>query len=153
MSDLVAAQPRIPAMSEAAIDKVRRLESLALETPQIAIDTQHVIHAGMYARTVYVPAGVMITGALIKIATLLVVHGDADVYVDGESIRLEGYNVLPASAGRKQAFVALTDLHLTMIFPSRAKNVADAELQFTDECDRLSSRRDVDSNRTIITGE
>ena len=153
MPDLTLARPHIAPMGEAAIDNVRRLESLAREMPQVAIATDHVIHAGMYARTVLVPAGVMITGVLIKIATLLIVHGDAVVYVDGGAVQLRGYNVLPASAGRKQAFVAQTDTHLTMIFPSDAKNVEQAERQFTDEVERLSSRLDAESNRIILTGE
>jgi hypothetical protein len=153
MPDLALARPRIAPMGDAAIENVRRLESLAREMPQVAIATDHVIHAGMYARTVLVPAGVMITGVLVKVATLLVVHGDAVVYVDGGPIELRGYNVLPASAGRKQAFVAQTDTHLTMIFPSDAKNVEQAERQFTDEIERLSSRRDAESNRIILTGE
>jgi hypothetical protein len=153
MSEIVTARRHIAAMGDAAIENVRRLESLASELPQVAIATDHVIHAGMYARTVMVPAGVMITGVLIKIATLLIVHGDAVVYVDGGPMRLRGYNVLPASAGRKQAFVAQTDTHLTMIFASDAKTAAEAERQFTDEIDRLSSRQDTESNRIIITGE
>jgi hypothetical protein len=141
----------IPAMSDAAIEKVRRLESLVLAAPQVPLETSHIFHAGLYARTIRLPAGVMITGALIKIATLLIVQGDAIVYLDGESVRLEGYNVLPASARRKQAFVALAETHLTMIFATEARTVEEAEAEFTDEADLLGSSRD--SNRITITGE
>ena len=42
-----------------------------LECPQVAIQTTHHFHAGLYSRTIRIPAGVMITGALIKIPTLL----------------------------------------------------------------------------------
>jgi hypothetical protein len=153
MADLTAARPRIAAMSEAAIGKVRRLEGLARTLPQVAIETGHVIHGGLYARTIFVPAGVMITGAEIKIATLLVVSGDALVYLDGAPLRLQGYTVLPASAGRKQAFVALAGTHLTMVFPSDARSIDEAERQFTDEADTLASRRDAGSNHIVITGE
>ena len=150
MSEL-AVRPGIPAMSDAAIEKVRRLEKRILAAPQVPMETSHVFHAGLYARTICIPCGVMITGALIKIATLLIVQGDAIVYLDGESVRLEGYNVLPASAGRKQAFVALAETHLTMIFATDARTVEQAERAFTDEADRLGSRRD--SNHITITGE
>ena len=153
MADLVVASPRIPAMREAAIDQVRTLERLALEQPQVELTTGHVLHAGLYARTVFVPAGVMVTGALVKIATLLIVHGDALVYLDGEPLRLQGYSVLPASAGRKQAVVAQSDTHFTMVFATDATTVADAERQFTDEADRLASRRASANNHTVITGE
>jgi len=93
-------------------------------------------------RTVFVPAGVIITGVLIKIPTLLIVHGDALVYIGGASLRLEGYNVVPAAAGRRQAFVAESDLHLTMLFASDAASVDQAERQFTDEFEQLVSRKE-----------
>lgn len=128
-------------MSPQSIDKVRQLEGIVREAPQVPIDTLHTIHAGMYARTVFIPAGALITGVLIKIATLLIVAGDALVYVDGGPMELRGYNVVPASAGRKQAFLAQTDLYLTMIFPSDACDVEEAERQFTDEVNSLASRQ------------
>ena len=142
MLDLVP-RPAISAMSPRAIDNVRRLEEMALTCPQVLIETDHTFHAGMYARTIIIPAGVVLTGALIKIATLLIVSGDALVYVeDGPPLELRGYNVLPAAAGRKQAFVAQTDVSLTMIFPTQAKTVEEAEEEFTDEADRLFSRKE-----------
>ena len=137
----IALRPAIPAMSPHAIDNVRRLEEITLACPQVAIATGHILHAGMYARTITIPAGVVLTGALIKIATLLIVQGDAIVYVEGGPLALHGYNVLPADAGRKQAFVAQTDVSLTMIFPTQAKTVEEAENEFTDEADRLFSRK------------
>ena len=152
MAELVPSVPRIAAMSDAAIAQVRALESLALAMPQVALETRHLLHAGLYARTIHVPAGVMITGALVKIATMLIIHGDVVVRLDGESVRLSGYTLLPASAGRKQAFLAESDTYITMIFPTAATTVAAAEAQFTDEADRLASRRS-DRNSVIITGE
>src|SRR4051794_1306213 len=124
---------RIPAMSEVAIDNVRQLESFTTTMPQIDIETSHALHAGMYARTIMIPAGVLITGALIKIATLLIVQGDVIIYIDGEAKQLNGYNVFAASANRKQAFIAQTDTYLTMVFPSAAQTVEQAEEEFTDE--------------------
>jgi hypothetical protein len=154
MAELVPAAPQIAAMSASAIDQVRRLESLAMQLPQVAIETEHVLHAGLYARTVRVPAGVVITGVLVKIATLLVIDGDVLVHVDdGPPLRLQGRHVLPARAGRKQAFFAQADTHITMIFASDAATVAEAEQEFTDEADSLVSRRDAGSNRIVNTGE
>jgi len=142
MPDLVPSSTQIAPMSAAAIDRVRRLESLASALPQVPIGTDHVFHAGVYARTIKVPAGVMITGVLIKIPTLLIVQGDAIVHVEDGPLELRGYNVLPAGAGRKQAFVALTDTHLTMIFATDAADVDAAEREFTDELDKLVTRRE-----------
>jgi hypothetical protein len=136
-------------MSNIAIDTVRQLEDIALTLPQVSIDTQHAFHAGMYARTIMIPATVLLTGALIKIATLLIVSGDALVYMDGKAEELHGYNVFSASANRKQAFMALTDTYLTMVFPTEAKTVEEAEAQFTDEADKLMSR--IGNNEITIT--
>ena len=153
MTALTIAENRIPAMSAEAIDKVRRLEGEAMKLPQVEIATQHVIHAGMYARTIRIPAGVLLTGALIKIATLLIVSGHATVFMDGETVELCGYHVLPASAGRKQVFLAHADTDLTMLFPSSAQSVEAAEHEFTDEAHLLISRRDDGLDRVTITGE
>lgn len=142
---------KIPAMDNVAIEKVRRLEELALRLPQVEIPTAHVIHAGMYARTIMIPAGILLTGALIKIATLLIIQGDVTAYIGDQTLELQGYNVLPAAANRKQAFVAKTDTFLTMIFPSKATCVRDAEEEFTDEAEALISRKAL-NNITITEG-
>ena len=137
----VFAMNEIAPMSEIALVKVRILEEGALKLPQIPIVTSHVLHGGIYARTIMIPAGVLLTGALIKIATVLIVSGDVLVYIGGKTIELNGYNVSPAAANRKQAFVAKTDTHLTMLFPTDATSVEDAEKEFTDEVDMLITRK------------
>jgi len=152
--DRVRPRMMVPAMSDKGIENVRRLERAAAERPQVPIRTEHLLHGGMYARTVYVPAGLLITGALIKIATVLIVQGDVMIYVEGdEPLHATGHNVLPASAGRKQAFVAESDMVLTMIFPTVATTVEEAEAQFTDEGALLASRRDPALNEIVVTGE
>ncbi len=154
MHSLPARPLTIGPMSPTAIDRVRRIETVAETLPQIPILTDHVLHAGMYARTIHVPAGTMITGALIKVPTILTLHGNAVIYV-GEDVPLHciGYTVLTAAAGRKQAILAETDICLTMIFPTKARTVAEAEAAFTDDFARLASRRGDTPNLTVITGE
>lgn len=151
MNNLVANSNRIPAMTHGAIDKVRQMEALTLKMPQVDIATQHIIHGGMYARTIMIPAKTMITGALIKLATILIVQGDVVIYIGDKSMELTGYNVLPASAMRKQAFVAKTDVYLTMIFPTDAQGIKEAEEEFTDDADSLASRNM--KNEITITGD
>lgn len=152
MGDVVKLRPSLPAMANEAIAKVRDLEAQASQQPQVDIETLHLIHAGMYQRTIKIPAGAMITGALVKVSTSLVVSGDCFVYIGDETIRLTGYHILPASAGRKQAFVAVADTYLTMSFATDATSVEQAEAQFTDELHLLASRRS-DLNMHMITGE
>lgn len=131
----------LPPMSPASVEAVRTLEDLALQLPQINIDTAHTLHAGMYARTIMIPAGILITGVRIKIPTVLIISGDAFVYGDDGPVRFTGYHVTLGAVGRKQAFFAMSDTWLTMMFPSAAKTVSEAEDEFTDEPERLGSRR------------
>lgn len=132
----------VPAMSGDAVANVARLEAAVLERAQVDMPVDHFLHGGVYARTVLVPSGVLITGALIKVPTVVIVRGDALIYVGDESHRLTGYAVLPAAAHRKQAIYALEHTHLTMIFPTSAATVEDAEAEFTDEVDKLQSRQE-----------
>lgn len=137
--------------SQESIQKLTELENELLKLPQTEVSTKHLIHAGMYARTICIKAGTLLTGAQIKINTILIFNGNATVYNDGDAVDLIGYHVIPASAGRKQAFMAHEDTWLTMIFPSNTKSVQGAEEEFTDEHHRLMSRSG--TNHISITGE
>ena len=46
---------------------------------------------------------------------------------------------------------SLADTHLTMLFPTRAQTIEEAEREFTDEADSLFSRSGV--NHSVVTGE
>lgn len=147
------ASNRIPAMSASGIARVRELEAITRELPQVEIATEHVLHGGMYARTITIPAGVLLTGALIRVPTLLVFDGHATVSAGDEAIELAGYHVLAASAGRRQAFLAHADTRLTMVFATQVKSVEEAEDEFTDESHLLFSRKPGAVNHINITGE
>lgn len=160
MSDIAVKNECIPEMTEAAIRKVKIFEIENARRPQISIATKHVIHGGMYARTIRIPADFMLTGkmtaltgALIKVPTMLIVAGNVIVYIGDEARELCGYNVLAASANRKQVFLAKTDTCLTMVFPTKAKSVEEAEREFTDEAQFLISRKEESDNEVVITGE
>lgn len=143
---------QLPAMADADVEKVRRLESEIAQQEQVPIETQHHFHAGMYCRTIRIPAGVLLTGALIRIPTLLILSGHATVFIGGEAVVLEGYHVLPGQAGRKQAFLAHADTFLTMSFATQATTVEQAEEEFTAEADLLLSRQQP-CHVKVITGE
>ena len=136
----------IAPMSDSSIDKVRQLTTASKQYPQVDIPTEHVLHGGMYSRTILIPKGVLLTGALIKIPTMLTLSGDCVVYMDGEAIELSGYNVFSAHANRKQAFLARTETWLTMVFPTNATTVDEAEKEFTEEFEALLSRQQPNSN-------
>lgn len=120
--------------------------------PQRDIPTEHLFHAGMYARTVVMQPGILLTGALMTRATLVIVAGSAAMLVGAEWVHLDGYNVIPASAGRKQAFLSRSEVRITMVFPTQARTVEEAEAEFTEDAARLLSRRQ-DVNTVVITEE
>jgi len=122
------------------VEKVIQLEQQLAALPQVPIDTFHLFHEGMYARTIMIPAGTALTGAHITIPTLLIINGHVNVTIGDQAINVCGYQVLPAEANRKTAYHAIEDTYVTMIFPSDAVTIEDAENQFTDEADRLMSR-------------
>lgn len=152
MSDLTVQQKNIPAMSESAIDKVRKLEAELKGMPGIDIDTHHTIHAGIYSRTIMVPADTVLTGVLIEIPTTLIVCGNAQIFIGDDVVEVDGYHVFAASAGRRQALITRTDTWFTMIFASEARTIEEAEEQFTSEAHLLGSRLQHSTNTLTITG-
>jgi hypothetical protein len=149
----VYAPVALQAMSRDAVERVRALEDYSLaNVEQTKAVTRHLIHAGIYTRTVSIPKGDTLTGAMIKIPTTLIVSGKVSVYVGNDTpFLLEGYHVLAASAGRKTAFHAHEASELTMFFRTQARTVEEAEREFTDEHEKLFSRRG--ENVVQITGD
>lgn len=148
---LPAALTALPAMSPAVVAQVAEFQAQELQRGQVGIKTHHLLHGGVYSRTMTVAAGLRIVGALIKIPTTVVIDGDAYVWLGEKAVRVKGRKVLPASAGRKQVFQANKETHITMSFATSAKTVEEAEREFTDEWESLLSRRA--DNETVITGE
>jgi hypothetical protein len=136
----LALRPDIAPMSETAIAKVRALESAALELPQVEVRIDQTLHAGVYLRVAYLPPGTLITGALIKVETIVAVQGEALMYSEDGVVRLSGHAILRAAAGRKSAFYAVGSTTISMMFATTARTVDEAEEQFTDEHALLTTR-------------
>lgn len=144
----IVAPAAVPPSTPACIAAVERIGQIVRAVPQVQVETHHVLHAGIYSRTICVPANCVLEGALIKIPTTLVICGHASVLLgDGEEVIVSGYQVLAASAGRKQAYITHADTHITMSFHTDARSVEEAEREFTDEWDALMSRS---GNNTVI---
>jgi hypothetical protein len=132
----------LPVMGQSEVEKVRQLEKATLELPQAHIPIDHVFHAGMYARTIKMPAGCALTGAQIKLPTILIISGDVLIYGKNGPMHYAGYHVALGQCGRKLAFYALQETWLTMLFPTDATTADEAEMQFTDEYENLASRKE-----------
>ena len=140
------------APSENALEFVKKAEECISSCPQIELQTEHVIHGGMYARTIRLNANEVISGAHYIVPSLVIIEGDCLVSSGDGWIELSGFHVIPASTGRKQLFVARQETAITMLFRTDAKTVEDAEREFTDEHERLMSRNS-QNDIVTITGE
>jgi hypothetical protein len=138
----------VPATTPEALDIVNRVEAKFRTLPQLDVRTEHILHAGMYARTVRLEAGTAITSVLIKVPTMLTVNGKCKVFAGDAWHHFEGYRVIPACAGRKMIYVTFEPTEITMVFPTKAQTVEDAEREFTDEYDGLLSHH---SSNDVIT--
>ena len=144
---------KLDSISTHILDQIFAFQMERLALPQLEVKTEHVIHGGMYSRTIKLDAGVVLVGALIKVSTMLVVSGKTAVFTGANWIELEGQHVIPARAGRKQIFVTRAETSITMTFRTDAKTVEQAEQEFTDEAELLMSRQDSDGDTVTITGE
>ncbi len=151
MTEALATINTLPATSAEYLETVCAVERTVRDMEQISVRTEHVLHAGMYARTVHLDANVLIVGVMIKVPTMLVVNGYAQVFAGDRWYKIEGYNVIPASAGRKQMYVTTSPTSITMLFPTKATTVEQAEAEFTDEVENLISRKS--DNDLIVIGD
>lgn len=131
----------LPETSPAELDRILAAETRIGAVEECRWSIEHVLHGGMYARTARIAADTVIVGTLIRIPTLLIVQGNCLVYAGSRWHELQGYQVIPARGGRKQIFATRTATDLTMIFPTKARTVEEAENEFTGEAERLHSRR------------
>ena len=141
--------PPTPAM----IAQLDEINKLILSCPQIELATEHLFHGGMYARTIRLKPETTMMGSLIKLATVLIVHGDCSVLIGDQRVELTGYNVIPGCAGRKQFFWTHGPVEMTMIYPTSLGTVEEVEDEVFAESDQLMSRRDGSSDTIVVTGE
>lgn len=122
-------------------EAVRALEAVVLSCPQIDLSTSHLVHAGMYARTILIPAGTVLTGAQTNADNVCICFGDITVTTDDGPRRLTGFNVLPAKAGAKRAGIAHADTWWTTVHRTNLTDISSIENELTVEADSLQTRR------------
>lgn len=93
---------------------IYRLEALLLTQPQVECPVEHAYCAGIYARTMHIPAGTVLTGAVHKHESFFVVRrGRIAVTTDQGTKVLEAGDQLVSPAGCKRAGLALEDTVVT----------------------------------------
>jgi hypothetical protein len=145
--------PSIPACTKEGKEKVQLIEDFLKEQQQDHLTTWHTLHGGIYTRTIRLSKGQIISTATINKPTTLTINGHILVYVGDSQQVIDGYGVIPASAGRKQIMVALKDTIISMAFATNAETIGEAEEEYTDSVENLSSRREDSTNYITVTGE
>jgi hypothetical protein len=128
-----------------ARDKVRRLEAALLTMPQIDLQTTHALSGGVYARTVFIPAGTVVTGATHKKDHICIIDGDVETILDGETQRITGRVILNGQAGVKRAVYAHDDTLWTTVCQTALHDIADIEAELVEEPEQLQTRRMIES--------
>jgi hypothetical protein len=151
-SALAVPAPVLTAPSPALFDRIAQASAVIASCPQIEVFTEHLIHGGMYARTIRRGPGVVAVGSVILRATILIINGPCTLVVgDGDRLELTGYNVLPGLPNRKSLSLTHGDVEMTMIFPTDASTVTEAEREIFGEAEALASRKDGNRNQIVIT--
>lgn len=143
MSSFLARSSALPPCDGSALEALQRIEDEMAKQPQVTLSVEHHLHAGVYSRTVFIPKGVMACGVIINRPTQLIMSGHARVTSGDRVYELEGFHVLDGEANRKQIAYAIEDTYFTMLFATNAKTVEEAETEFTDEAERLQTRKEL----------
>lgn len=143
----------IPAMLDDQVEQAQQAEDFIRDKlTRVTCCTEHTIHDGIYSRTLFMPAGSIVAGVLIKVPTTLILSGKMVVYVGEDTRHIDGYNVLTTMGNRKQVVYAIEDSYATLLFKTNAKTVEEAERDMTDEYDKLMSHDEDSINLINITG-
>lgn len=140
-NELVRTKP-LPPCTEEDFKKLKAIEDQLVALPQVEIETKHHLHAGVYSRTIKIPAGVAVGGVTMKRTTQLIISGHVRLTFGSQAVELKGYHVLDGAPGRRQIAYALEDTYCTMLFATDAQTVEEAENEFTDEANKLLTRKE-----------
>ena len=143
--------PVLPSLTPEQDSTLIELKEEMLKLPQLDLKTEHLIHGGMYFRSLELKQGTVLLGARIIVPTVVTIVGSARLFTPEDSFDITGFAVLPGYQGRRMVMLALSDVKMSMAFKTDAKTVQEAEAEFTDESDELLSR--TGENSILITGD
>ncbi len=135
-------------MGDIVLDRVSELEEMLLSMPQIDMQTSNKLINGLYARTIVIPEGGCLTGAVHKTDHLCVLHGDITVTTDEGMKRLAGFNVITVKAGAKRAGYAHSETHWTTICQTAfesLENLPEIENELVEGAENLMTRQAIEN--------
>lgn len=98
-------------------EKVHRLEDALRSVPQVDCPIRHHFAPGIYAREITIPKGTVLTGAIHKQESLVVLSaGRLRLVTDDGTVEISAPYTLTCKAGAKNAALALEDSVWTNFF-------------------------------------
>ena len=108
-------------------ETIQRLENMLLELPQVHMPTTHEFCDGLYARTMFIPAGTVLTGAIHRSENFLFVReGDITVWTENGMRRCVTGDMVKSLEGAKRVGLTHSDTTLTTVH-FNPDNVTDPE--------------------------
>lgn len=118
-------------------EKVLYLESEMKKMPQIEIAIKHYFSEGLYAREMFIPKGVMLTGKIHKYTQLNILSkGEMSVLIDNDVVRVKAPYTFVAKAGSKRVFLAHEDSIWTVVHGTNETDLDKIEAHFIAETEQ-----------------
>ncbi len=118
-------------------EKVNAVEDLMKQQEQVPLETKHYFSKGVYAREIFIPKGIMLTGYIHKYTNLNIISkGKIRVLIDDQVKDIEAPATIVSPPGTKRIAIALEDTVWTTIHGTEETNIDIIEEMFiahTDE--------------------
>lgn len=112
-------------------DKIFAAEAFMKEQPQVEIQVRHDFSQGVYARTITIPAGVVLTGEIHKFKQLNILSkGCMQVYTEEGIRKVEAPFIVVSPPGTKRIAHTLTECVWTTIHGTDETDVEIIRSQF-----------------------
>nr|WP_198983068.1 hypothetical protein [Herbaspirillum sp. ASV7] len=112
---------------------VNRLEQEMNHMPQADIPVWNHWAPGVYARTILIPAGVMLTGAVHKTEHLCIISGDHEFTTDEGMQRItHPHHIMLSKPGAKRAGYSHADTYFTTVHATDERDLDKLVLELCD---------------------
>jgi len=113
-------------------ERVSAIEVELKKLPQLDLPLKHYFSDGVYARELFIPAGVLLTGKIHKYPQINILSkGRMRVLTENGIIEVEASFTVVSPAGTKRIALALTDCIWTTFLPTNETDPEKIEEQFT----------------------
>jgi hypothetical protein len=109
-------------------ERMEIIEERLRELPEVQFEYKHTFHGGLYARTMYSPAGILMTSYIYtKPHQCIISSGTVSYRSEVMGGKIRGPFMFTADAGSKRIVYTHTPMVWTTVIKTDADNVEDAE--------------------------